>query len=136
VLVRLCVRGPVGALVFASRWILDHYNYARARVLLGTSDGRGRRSGPELLPAALSATVGVQGPHLQQDLSGLPPDFTRAWVKEILPGGGPPRDKASLRRCSIMVRTTAARSAELPPSVRDSVEYWIRFWAGPGTGPA
>jgi len=127
-----------GATAAASRWILDHYNYARAHVLLGNVRWTGG-DGPVLISSLqpLSATRGVQGARLQQDLSGLPAAFTRAWVREFFQEAAAPEDwdKTSLRRFALQVRTAAARSAELLPSVKDSVGYWIRFLAS-GTGPA
>jgi hypothetical protein len=133
---KLTDRGKTAA---ASRWILDHYNYTRAHNLLGNVRWTGG-DGPVLISSLqpLSATPGAQGPRLQQDLTGFPPAFIRGWVQEFFHLAAAPEDwhKTSLRHFSLMVRTTAARSAELLPSVRDSVQYWIRFLEGPSTGPA
>jgi hypothetical protein len=114
----------------SAAWVVDHYDYARAAALLSAL-GRGPGDGPYLVSALrpLSGSDGPPGPYLRQDLSRVPPDFTRAWLKEFLRQADSPRewDKASLGHFTLTVRTAAAQTAQLLPSVRDSVGYWIHF---------
>jgi hypothetical protein len=115
----------------AASWILDHYNYPRTAMLLSALGRRKAGDGPYLISALqpLSTAGDTPGPHLRQDLSSLPPDFTRAWFKEFLQQAASPGDwdNTSLSRFALTLRTAAASSAEVLPSVRDSVRDWIRL---------
>lgn len=66
-------------------WILEHYDYAHAAVLLSALPGR-HRDGPYLVSSLtpLSGSTAVTGPHVFQDLSFVPPHLAAAWIRVFL----------------------------------------------------
>jgi len=66
-------------------WILQHYNYARALVVLRSIPGM-HRDGPYILSAYKPVTGRsiVTDKYLFQDLSSVPPHLVGSWTKEFI----------------------------------------------------
>jgi hypothetical protein len=112
----------------ASAWVLEHYDYARAQLLLAAV-GRGHGDGPYLVSSLrpLSNTEPPPGGVLRQDLSGTPPEFMRSWLHEFLAQAASPADwnATSLSQFVLRLRTAAVSIASAWPDVRDSVRQLI-----------
>lgn len=69
----------------SAEWILDHYNYARARYLLRTLQGS-LRDGPYIISTLkpLSTFKTTPDKYLFQDMSSVPPYLISSWVKEFI----------------------------------------------------
>ncbi len=69
----------------SAEWILDHYNYARARSLLRTLR-RELRDGPYIISTLkpLSTFQTTPDKYLFQDMSSVPPHLISSWVKEFI----------------------------------------------------
>jgi hypothetical protein len=69
----------------SAEWILDHYNYARARYLLRTLRGS-LRDGPYIISTLkpLSTFKTAPAKYLFQDMSSVPPQLIAKWVKEFI----------------------------------------------------
>ena len=112
----------------ATTWVLDHYDYANARLLLGAVE-RGRGDGPYLVSAIrpLSESPPAPGSVLRQDLSGTPPEFARSWMREFLNQAATPAEwtTTSLSRFVLTLRTSAMSVASAWPEVRDSIRQRV-----------
>lgn len=95
-------------------WALEHYDYARARVLLRTLAGD-HRDGPYVISALkpIPANAPIEGPYLFQDLSRVPPQLVSSWVKEFLNQAAQERpwEERTGRRLALRVRTILAVAA-------------------------
>jgi len=125
------VRSAPGQSVSAE-WILDNYDYARARSLLRYLPGA-NRDGPYLLSTLkpLGITGGpTAGPHLFQDLSSVPPHLAASWVKEFLNQAAQERfwDERSGAKLALKLRVTVAILGEGLPEVKKALDSWIA-WA-------
>ena len=69
-----------------AEWVLDHYDYVAAQVLLGKAMRRGNLSGAFIIsydkPVSGAAEIDRQR-LLVQDLSGVPPDLAFLWFREF-----------------------------------------------------
>lgn len=67
-------------------WVLDHYDYVAAQVLLAKAMQRGSLSGAFIIsydrPVSFTAQIDQQR-LLVQDLSGVPPDLAFLWFREF-----------------------------------------------------
>ncbi len=120
--------GDAGASAAAATWVLEHYNYGRARLLLAAL-GKQRGDGPYLISCLqpLSAVEQLPGGYLRQNLSGVPSEFMRSWLREFLQQSGAPEEwnRTSLTRFVLTLRTAAVVVARAWPDVRNSVSERI-----------
>jgi len=120
--------GNDGATTIAATWILEHYDYARARLMLAALKP-GHGDGPYLVSCLqpLSGSEELAGGYLRQNLSGAPPEFMRAWIVEFLKQAGSPDewDRTSLSKFALTLRTVAVVSADRWPQIAASVKNWI-----------
>jgi outer membrane protein OmpA-like peptidoglycan-associated protein len=82
----LTVRRPEGIRPKEStEWVLEHYNYSRARILLSSLPGA-HNDGPYIVSSREPFRVGkiLAEPYLYQDLSWVPPRLVELWVKAFL----------------------------------------------------
>jgi hypothetical protein len=122
---------PAGAA--NAEWILDHYDYARARSVLRTLPGR-TRDGPYIVSSlvALSAAGGeatASAPVLLQDLSVVPPHLAEAWVREFLNQTAQERFAEVRTRDQVVVRlrlVVGILGTGLP-EVRSALDSWIAW---------
>ena len=111
-----------------SQWVVEHYDYARARFLLKAISG-GNRDGPYIVSALtpLSGSPAGSG-HLEQDLSQVPPQLARSWVKEFLNQVSQEHfwEARTLPQVRLKIRTTIAILAAGLPEVQKSLDGWIK----------
>ncbi len=122
---------PAGGDMAPAVWILEHYDYARARAVLHAIPGA-HVEGPYIVSALapLPGTPGASGGHLEQDLSHVPPEFAAAWMKTFLAQAAQPTSWGSgtLRQTALTLRQTLAVAADKWPPIQRALEKWIT-WA-------
>jgi hypothetical protein len=120
-------------------WLLEHYDYARARVLL-RAVGQTGRDGPYIVSSleALGETAPLVGPHLFQDLSSVPPPLVAAWTSEFLSQSSQQRfwEPRTGARLALRMRTTLRVLANGMGDVQTSLGQWISWSAKVSTEPA
>jgi hypothetical protein len=111
-----------------AQWLLDHYDFARARSLLRLAGGG--RDGPYFVSALrpLSPTSTVR-PILLQDLSTVPAHLVAPWVKEFLNQAAQERfwEEKTGRQLVGKMRLTVAVLAVGLPEVRKALDDWITW---------
>ena len=122
------VKATPGTSVTAE-WILDNYDYARARSLLRHLPGA-MRDGPYLVSALKPLAGGGGSQYLLQDLSSVPPHLAASWVKEFLNQAAQERfwDARTGARLALKLRVTIGVLGEGLPEVRKALDGWIA-WA-------
>jgi hypothetical protein len=114
----------------SAKWVLEHYNYGRARVLLKTLPGT-YRDGPYIvsLLKPLSGIQSLSGQYLYQNLSSVPPDLVSAWEKEFLNQAAQERfwEGRSAENLVLRLRTTIGVLAIGLPEVRKSLDQWVAW---------
>lgn len=115
----------------SAQWVLDNYDYARARSLLRHLPGPSR-DGPYLVSALRplgSGTTTASGRYLLQDLSSVPPHLAAAWVKEFLNQAAQERfwDERTAARLALKLRVVVAILGEGLPEVRKALDSWIAW---------
>ncbi len=113
-------------------WVLENYDYARARLLLRNLHSGAYRNGPYIISTLtpLSSHKNLSEGYLHQDLSRIPhtqPNLVYAWVKEFLervsrPG---PKDKTTMKQFVIELCTAISIIAEHLPDVHDAAVKWL-----------
>jgi hypothetical protein len=122
------VRGAPAPPVTA-QWVVDNYDYARARSVLRVLP-RSNRDGPYILAAfkPLGGTAAAAaGPYLFQDLSSVPPHLAASWVREFLNQAAQERfweEKKGAQLAQRLRATVGIMGAGLP-EVRKSLDTWI-----------
>jgi hypothetical protein len=112
-------------------WILDHYDYARARVLLGSLPGD-LREGPYLVSVFKPLASAVPREYLFQNLSLIPDDDDKLiswWVREFLSQAAQERfwEPRTFDSFVLKLRTTiAVLSSGLQP-VQKGLESWVSW---------
>ena len=113
-------------------WLIDKYDFARARLLLDALPGN-LRDGPYIISVLKPLGSGSKGDHyLFQDLSGVPAkngDIVSWWVREFLNQAAQehywePRTAGLL---VLKLRTTIGVLAEGLPDVQKSLGDWISW---------
>jgi hypothetical protein len=114
------------------QWVLDNYDYARARSLLRALPGS-NRDGPYILAAFRplgGATAGAtSGPYLFQDLSSVPPHLGASWVREYLNQAAQERfweERTAVQLAQRMRATVGIMGSGLP-EVRKALDGWITW---------
>jgi hypothetical protein len=113
----------------SAEWILDNYDYARARSLLRHLPGA-NRDGPYLVSVLKPLAGGAGSQYLLQDLSSVPPHLAASWVKEFLNQAAQERfwDERTGARLALKLRVTIGVLGEGLPEVRKALDGWIS-WA-------
>lgn len=118
---------PPGAV--SAEWILEKYDYARARTILRLLPGT-HRDGPYVVSALrpLAAPTPL-GPVLFQDLSRVPPHLVSAWVKEFLNQAAQERfwEERTGQQLAHRLRLTIGVLAAGLPEVRRALDDWIAW---------
>lgn len=114
----------------SAEWLLDHYDYARARSLLRHVPGA-HRDGPYLVSTLrpLGRSGAPMGQHLFQDLSRVPPHLAASWVKEFLNQAAQERfwDERTGSKLALRLRVTVGILGEGLPEVRKGLDGWITW---------
>ena len=128
-----CSQLPCGTgnVAFA-QWVLDHYNYTRARVLLRAVPAGGtHRNGPYIVSSLkpLSTTPILSPPYLYQDLSSVPPRLVLLWVKEFLDQTAQQsfEDSRKVQQVALKLRQSIAIAAKGLPDVLEALDRWIAW---------
>jgi hypothetical protein len=118
-------------------WMLQHYNYARALVLLRAVPGR-HRDGPYIISSRspLAAKPSFTGEYLFQDLTSVPPHLIGAWVKQFLNQAAQEHfwEGNTTERLALKLRTGIGILAIGLPEVQKALNDWIA-WRGSATTP-
>ncbi len=109
-------------------WVLEHYDYARARVLMRALGGV-YSDGPYIV-SSLKPLTGVSelsGNYIFQDLSSVPPHLISMWIREFLSQAAQERfwKKRTARQLVLNLRTTLGIMGEGAPDVLHWVT-WVR----------
>ena len=111
------------------RWILEHYNYTRARLLLRTLPGV-HNEGPYIVSLRKPLRLGTiqTEPYLYQNLSWVPPRLIELWVKTFLNQAAQERfwEERTAQRWVLHLRTAIAILAEGLPEVRHASAEWSK----------
>ncbi len=112
-------------------WLLEHYDYARARVLLDALPGD-RKDGVFLVSCLKPLSGGPSPPYVVQNLTTVPtdpPDLISWWVREFLNQASQERfwDSKTSEMLTLRLRTTIAVLAAGLPDVQKSVTSWIAW---------
>jgi len=112
-------------------WYLDHYDYARARVLLDFLPGN-RRDGIYLVSSLKPLSGGPNPPYLLQDFSTLPtepPDLISWWVREFLNQAAQEQfwEPKTMEHFVLNLRTTISVLAIGLPEVQKAVTGWVSW---------
>jgi hypothetical protein len=117
----------------SAEWVLQHYDYARARVLLRALPGN-HRDGPYIVSTLqpLSSTVTLADSYLYQDLTPVPPHLLPLWVKEFMNQAAQERfwEQQTTKQLGLKLRTTVGVLAEGLPEVRESLQSLIAWVQG------
>ena len=113
------------------QWLLDHYDYARARAYLDMLSGR-RKAGIYIISRRQPLAANDQGQGLYQDLSTVPTvpdDLINWWIREFMSQAAQTNfqqpDTGEL--FSLKLRTTIAVLAEGLPAVQDAIKGWVKW---------
>lgn len=113
-------------------WVLEHYDYARARALLRFILGD-NRNGPYFISALepLTGKKTISDQYLYQDLSTVPEELIHIWVKEFLNQAAQERfwAKNKAKMFVLKLRTTIGVLAKGNEMVRNALKKWIS-WIG------
>jgi len=113
----------------AAEWMLQHYNYARARALLRLLPGT-HNSGPYLVSQLkpLSGNSAVVQPYLWQDLSHVQPDLVQTWIREFMAQAAAPQfwEPRAVPQFALQLRNAIAVAAAEVPDIQAGLKTWIR----------
>jgi hypothetical protein len=127
----LPVRGEP-AKPLSGQWVLENYDYARARSLLRALPGP-NRDGPYILaafrPLGGAAAGATSGPYLFQDLSSVPPHLAASWVREFLNQAAQERfwEERTAVQLARRMRATVGIMGTGLPEVRKALDGWITW---------
>ncbi len=112
-------------------WVLEHYDYVRARVLLDLLPGS-RKSGIYLVSSLRPLSDGPNPPYLFQDLSTIPPqppDLTSWWINEFLNQAAQEKfwEPRTGELFVLKMRTTIAVLAGGLPEIQHALDGWISW---------
>jgi hypothetical protein len=111
-------------------WVLDHYDYGRARMILrSVPSARGR--GPFIISALqpLDGSSGLPTPNLVEDLTDKPVGVVEFWVNQFLVQTTQQQfwQANTLRSVALNLRTAIAYAAEGFPMVQKAIPASIVF---------
>ncbi|HSV61094.1 MAG TPA: hypothetical protein VLJ19_19560 [Variovorax sp.] len=114
----------------SAQWILEHYDYARARAILARIDGT-LRQGPYLV--SVLKPVGTRGampePVLVQDLSAVPAHLVGDWYRLFLNQASQEHfwESQKLEAVGVRMRTIIGVLALGLPDVQGAVKQWVKW---------
>jgi hypothetical protein len=112
----------------AAEWLVDHYNYTRARIFLDKFPGSRLGDGPYIVsvPTPLSTASRVSGDFLFQDLSTVPPSLIGPWVKEFVAQAAQENywQPQAMDQMVLKLRTDIGIAALALPDVKKAASEW------------
>ncbi len=112
----------------AAEWLVDHYNYVRARIFLDKIPGSRLGDGPYIVSVRtpLSTTSRVSGDFLFQDLSSVPPSLIGPWVKEFIAQAAQENywQPQAMDQIVLKLRTDIGVAALALPDVKKAAGEW------------
>jgi hypothetical protein len=125
-----CGTGDAERTARVVQWVLDHYDYARAHVLLSTLPGS-HRGGPYIVSSTkpLTGRETLSGPYLYQNLSAVPPHLVLSWVQEFLTQAAQERfwEERTVQQLALKLLTAIEQLAEGLPDVLAALDKWITW---------
>jgi len=113
-----------------AEWVLKHYDYIRAGILLGNIPGN-HRKGPYIVSfrKAYDWKGDVAPPYLYQDQSWVPPDLVSEWMNVFLNQAAQERfwDESTGEQLVLHLRTIIGVVAAGVPDVKNSLSGWIKW---------
>ena len=110
-----------------SEWIIDNYDYARAKAFLNKFD-EVDNAGPYIVsyPKALSRVGVVNDRYLIQDFSGAHPRVVPLWMDEFLKQSSKPTfwDESELNLFCNTLRNSIAVAADGLTEITESLSWW------------
>jgi hypothetical protein len=121
---------PPKDMIMSVEWVLNHYDYASARVLLRRLPGDSRH-GPYIISSfvPLSGITKLPGKYLYQDLSLVPPRIVQLWANEFLAQAAQERfwQERTIQHLALKLRTTIAVAAIGLTITQGAVDDWIAY---------
>jgi hypothetical protein len=115
----------------SAQWLLDRYDYARARAVLTEMPGDYRAEGPYIVSTLSPLTGSARFPdeYLYQDLTIVPPRVVGAYAQAFLNQAAQERfwEARTAARLALALRTTLATAADGLPEVQAAVKDLIRW---------
>jgi len=123
---------PPDDIIMSVDWVLKHYDYATARILLRLLSGDNRH-GPYIVSSLfpLGKMSKPSGKYLYQDLSLVPPRIVQLWANEFLSQAAQERfwEERAAVQLVLNMRLIVAILAEALPVAQEAVDNWIA-WIG------
>ena len=117
----------------SAEWLLQHYDYARARVFLRLLPGN-LRGGPYIVSTLKPLGLGGDLPdrYLVQDLSSVPPHLVGSWIREFMNQAAQERfwEPKTAAQLTLKLRMTIGILAEGVPEVYASLQQLIAWVHG------
>ena len=111
-------------------WLLDHYDFPRARVLLDKV-GSSLRNGPYIISVArpLSDSPSPIGHHLYQDLSNVPTNVIHLWVGAFMKQAAEEKfwEPQMATIWLLKLRSSIAVMAIAVPDISNSLKEWLKW---------
>jgi len=115
-----------------AEWVLAHYNYTRARILLRAVP-KAQRDGPYIISCCLPLTgvTTLTGQYLYQDLSAVPRKLVFEWVKQFRHQAAQENfsTASGVRNLTLNLLTAIEIAAEGLPNVQAALKGWVA-WIG------
>jgi hypothetical protein len=108
-----------------AEWLLDSYDYARARAILARVPGS-TRNGPYLVSFS---NLDSATPAIVQDLSLATTELADIWVREFITIAGQEHSWTvqTVRNVALRVRTVLAIAGKDLPNAKSAAKDWIQF---------
>jgi hypothetical protein len=110
-------------------WVLDHYDYPRAR-FLARQLTENNRDGPYIISVLVPLSERTKlSRYLWQDLSAVPAQFAASWIKEFMNQAAQERfwETKSLPQFRLKLRSVISVLATAWPDVRNSIDSYIKL---------
>jgi hypothetical protein len=121
---------PAEGVKLTAEWLLENYDYARARGILRVLDGPHFR-GPYIVSVLKPADprAGASRPIFFQDLSVVPPDLIAPWYEIFLNQAAQQRfwETKATQQFTLRVRTIIGVLSRGIPDVKSGLAAWIQW---------
>ena len=114
----------------SAEWVLDHYDFPRARVLLDKVSPN-LRNGPYIISVTqpLSGSQMPIGHYLYQDLSNVPASVIHLWVAEFMKQAAKENfwEPDTATDWLLKLRSSIAVMATAVPDISESLKQWLKW---------